>query len=49
MAEAPVAERRTVEIHARVSPAERAAWQAKGAAGVPLSVLLRLAMARTRT
>ena len=45
-----MAERRIVEIHARVSPAERAAWRAKSAAaGVPLSVLLRQAMARTRT
>ena len=47
---APMAERRTVEIHARVSPAERAAWRAKAAAaGVPVSALLRQAMARTRT
>ena len=45
-----MADRRTVEIHARVSPAERAAWRAKSAAvGVPLSDLLRQAMARTRT
>ena len=43
-------ERRSVEIHVRVSPAERAAWRAKAAAaGVPLSALLRQAMARTRT
>ena len=43
-------ERRTVFAAARVSPAERAAWQAKAAAaGVPLSDLLRQAMARTRT
>ena len=47
---APMDERRTVEIHARVSPAERAAWRAKAAAaGVPVSALLRQAMARTRT
>ena len=39
-----------MEIHLRVSPAERAAWRAKAAeAGVPLSALLRQAMARTRT
>ena len=45
-----MAERRSVEIHVRVSPAERAAWRAKAAeAGVPLSALLRQAMARTRT
>ena len=45
-----MAERRTVQIHARVSAAERAASQAKAAAaGVPLSELLRQAMARTRT
>ena len=45
-----MADRRTVEIHARVSPAERATWRAKSAAvGVPLSDLLRQAMARTRT
>ena len=43
-------ERRSGEIHLRVSPAERAAWRAKAAeAGVPLSALLRQAMARTRT
>ena len=45
-----MAERRTVEIHARVSPAELAAWRAKAAAvGVPVSALLRQAMAQTRT
>ena len=45
-----VADRRTVEIHARVSPAERATWRAKAAAaGVPVSALLRQAMARTWT
>ena len=43
-------ERRSGEIHLRVSPAERPAWRAKAAeAGVPLSALLRQAMARTRT
>ena len=43
-------ERRTVFAAARVSPAERADWLAKAeAAGVPLSDLLRQAMARTRT
>ena len=45
-----MAERRTVFAAARVSPAERADWLAKAeAAGVPLSDLLRQAMARTRT
>ena len=45
-----MADRRTVAIHVRLSPAERAAWRAKAAAaGVPLSALLRQAMARTRT
>ena len=45
-----MAERRTVRVHVRVSPAELAAWRAKAAAvGVPLSDLLRQAMARTRT
>ena len=45
-----MAERRSVQIHLRVSPADRAAWRAKAAAaGVPLSTLLRKAMARTRT
>ena len=44
------ASRRTAIAHARVSEAELAAWRAKAAAaGVPLSVLLRQAMARTRT
>ena len=43
-------DRRTVRVHARVSPAELADWRAKAAAaGVPLSDLLRQAMARTRT
>ena len=45
-----MAERRTVQIHLRVSVVERAAWHAKAvAAGLPLSDLLRRAMARTRT
>ncbi|MXW70533.1 MAG: MobC family plasmid mobilization relaxosome protein [Acidobacteria bacterium] len=45
-----MAERRTVQINVRLSAAERAAWRAKAAAaGVPLSDLLRQAMARTRT
>ena len=43
-------DRRTVRVHARVSPAELADWRAKAAVvGVPLSDLLRQAMARTRT
>ena len=46
---ARMAERRTVRVHVRVSPAELAAWRAKAATvGVPLSDLLRQAMARTR-
>ena len=45
-----MAERRTGQLNLRVSPAELAAWRAKAqAAGVPLSDLLRQAMARTRT
>ncbi len=45
-----MADRRAVRVHARVSPAELADWRAKAAAaGVPLSDLLRRAMARTRT
>ena len=45
-----MANRRTGQIHLRASPAEVAAWRAKApAAGVPLSDLLRQAMARTRT
>ena len=45
-----MAERRTGQIRLRVSPAELAAWRAKaGAAGLPLSDLLRQAMARTRS
>ena len=40
----------TLPGRVRVSPAEAAAWRAKAeAAGVPLSDLLRQAMARTRT
>ena len=43
-------DRRTVIAAARVSPAELADWRAKAvAAGVPLSALLREAMAGTRT
>ena len=42
--------RRSAVAHARVTPAELAAWKEKAAAaGVPLSELLRRAMARTRT
>ncbi len=45
-----MANRRTVTAAARVSPGELAEWRAKAAsAGVPLSALLREAMARTRT
>ena len=45
---APV--RRTVVAHARVTPAELSAWNAKAsAAGVTLSELLRQAMSRTQT
>ena len=45
-----MASRRTGQIHLRATPAETAAWRAKAAAvGVPLSDLLRQAMARTRT
>ena len=45
-----MADRRTGQLHLRVSPAEVAAWRVKAAAaGVPLSHLLRQAMARTRT
>ena len=47
---ARVAERRTLVVAARVTPAEHAAWQEKAAAaGVSPSALLRQAMARTRT
>ena len=43
-------ERRTVLVAVRISPAESAIWRAKAsAAGVPLSALLRRAMAHTRT
>ena len=50
LAGALMADRRTGQIHLRVSPAEVAAWRAKAeAAGVPLSDLLRQAMERTRT
>ena len=46
----PIGERRTVLVAVRISPAESAVWRAKAAAaGVPLSALLRRAMARTRT
>ena len=42
--------RRTVMVAVRVSPTEFADWRAKAAAaGVPLSALMRRAMARTRT
>ena len=42
--------RRTVVAHARVTPAELAAWNAKASgAGVTLSELLRQAMSRTQT
>ena len=45
-----MANRRTEQLHLRVSPAEVAAWRAKAdAAGVSPSALLRQAMARTRT
>ena len=45
-----MANRRTVMVAARVTPAEHAAWQDKAAAaGVSPSRLLRQAMARTRT
>ena len=45
-----MASRRTGQIHLRAAPAEIADWRAKAAAaGVPLSDLLRHAMARTRT
>lgn len=43
-------ERRTVLVAVRISPTESADWRAKAkAAGVPLSALIRRAMARTRT
>ena len=45
-----MADRRTAQLHLRVSPAEAAQWRAKAeAVGVPLSDLLRRAMAHTRT
>ena len=50
VAGALMADRRTVMVAARVTPAEHAAWQDKAAAaGVSPSALLRQAMARTRT
>ena len=50
MASDPTRMRRTAIAQARVSEAELAEWRAKAvAAGVPLSELLRRAMARTRT
>ena len=43
-------ERRTAVVTARATAAESADWRAKAkAAGVPLSALIRRAMARTRT
>ena len=46
----PMGKRRTVMVAVRVSPTEFADWRAKAAAaGVPLSALIRRAMARTRT
>ena len=45
-----MAERRTGQLHLRVSPAEATMWRAKAeAVGVPLSDLVRRAMAHTRT
>ena len=45
-----MSDRRTAVVTARVSAAEFADWRAKAAAaGVPLSALIRQAMARTRT
>ena len=50
VAGALMAKRRTVIVAARVTPEEHAAWQDKAAAaGASPSVLLRQAMARTRT
>ena len=50
VAGALMADRRTVMVAARVTPAEHAAWQDRAAAaGVSPSALLRRAMARTRT
>ena len=46
----PMTDRRSATVTARVSAAELADWRAKAAAaGVPLSALVREAMARTRT
>ena len=46
----PMARRRPVLVAVRVTPSESADWRAKAAAaGVPLSALIRRAMARTRT
>ncbi len=45
-----MARRRPVLVAVRLTPAESADWRSKAkAAGVPLSVLIRRAMARTRT
>ncbi len=45
-----MSERRTAVVTARVSATESADWRTKAkAAGVPLSALIRRAMARTRT
>ncbi len=45
-----MARRRPVLVAVRVTPSESAEWRAKAAAaGVPLSALIRRAMARTRT
>ena len=46
----PAKDRRTAFAHARATPGELEQWRAKAkAAGLPLSELLRRAMARTRT
>ena len=46
----PLARRRPVLVAVRLTPDESADWRAKAkAAGVPLSALIRRAMARTRT
>ena len=45
-----MARRRPVIVAVRLTPTESADWRAKAAAaGVPLSALIRRAMARTRT
>ena len=45
-----MARRRPVLVAVRLTPVESADWRAKAkAAGVPLSALIRRAMARTRT